>query len=129
MQPKYKAWYKDKMWKVETIYISDADADATRIRVGRINESGKYEWELPFKVDLDLLPFVGIDKNGQEIYGSDIVTYKHMGVMVEDAVLWDHARAGFEPFCGVVRGAEWIHVRMDFVEVIGNIYKNALQTA
>ena len=129
MQPKYRAWYKNKIWEVETIYISKIDKDATRIRVGRINDIMEYEWELPFKADVDLMIFVGLDKNGKEIYSCDIIQYKHMGVMMEDAVRYDHKRAGFEPFIGVIRGTDRIHVQMNYVEVVGNIFQNTLQIA
>ena len=129
MQPKYRAWYQGKMWKVETMYVADIDNGFTRIRISRINYIGEYEWDFPFGKDLELMLFVGLDKNGQEIYESDIVAYRHMGTLIKDVVLYDHERAGFTPFMGVVRGPDWIHVKMNCVERVGNIFQAVYQSA
>ena len=124
MEPKYRAWYKKNMWKVETIYFNDGHPESTRIRISRTNDDGKYEWELPFRSDLSLMPFVGLDEDANRIYEGDIIAYKYMGTTVKEIVRYVPSRAGFEPFIGVARPPDWVHVHMDRVKVVGNILEN-----
>lgn len=40
--------YKEKVWTVETIFFSANP----RIRIGRVDQTGQYEWELVFENEL-----------------------------------------------------------------------------
>jgi hypothetical protein len=52
------AEYKDRPWTIETIYFGKSEVD-TRIRIGRINEEGQYEWDLVFEKELTITEAVG----------------------------------------------------------------------
>ena len=50
---KYICKYKDKIWKIETVFYKE-DNNA-RIRIGRTDDNNNYEWELVFESDLEMI--------------------------------------------------------------------------
>jgi hypothetical protein len=49
---RYHALYKGRVWQVETVYYHEDDN--ARIRIGRTNDDGTYEWELVFEAQLQI---------------------------------------------------------------------------
>ena len=48
---RFVADYKGEIWNVETIYCNKYN---TRLRVGRVDSSGQYHWELIFEKDVQI---------------------------------------------------------------------------
>lgn len=120
MRPIYRAWFKNKMWFVETLFMGKVNLGA---RFSNITIDGKYEWEYTNSGDFELMEALGLcDKNKRRIYEGDIVKYRYMGVEVYDLILRDHTNTGFRPFIGEHR--DETPVQSTFVEIVGNKLEN-----
>lgn len=115
---KFRAWYKEKknMYDVYSIILGSG---AVSIWDETEHPSN---WLMPNKVEL--MQFTGLkDKNGKDIYESDLVKE---GKKVFK-VFWNDLGSGSWWFSSYTKDKEWLHVskvNVSQLEVIGNIYKN-----
>lgn len=70
--------------------------------------------------------FTGLkDKNGVEIYEGDVIYVNDYGVKINGVIIRDEVRTGFKiDWTKRTDFNEVIHVRIDKIEVIGNIHQN-----
>lgn len=123
IQSHIRAFYNGKMWEVVTEYHKGSSLFG---RLERINEHGILEHVLPSKQEVAVRnEWTGLfDKNGQQIFGGDIVKWQFTTVDVYDLVVWDSTRAGFLPFIGTYSYDGLIYPTGSETEVIGNIYES-----
>ncbi|MEV0360105.1 YopX family protein [Nocardia sp. NPDC050697] len=93
------------------------DGDIVRDEAG--NE-GYTNWEIDRVArDVELMQYVGLkDKNGREIYESDIIRVPDYARNFTTSVEYSEFYVGFKPFAEISR------TMYDSIEVIGNIYEN-----
>ena len=122
MKPKYRAFFKGKMWNVETLFMGKEHLGA---RLGRYNEDNEYEWDFDNIGTFDLMSSTGLkDKRGIVVFEDDFIKYRLFGSDEYSLVAVNEERTGFTPFIGINVGYKWIHVQPEFVEVVGNKHEN-----
>lgn len=147
MIPKYRAWYQGQMYFVAELEFDDAGVSF----VALVNADGEYTYEGNASLPFELLQYIGRnDKNGKEIYKSDIVRLGYSDGSVYEKpveVKFGLHRVGFDsdvclgatalgfyfsPYpgtedddsevpMGIGEAFDWDN---DHIEVIGNIYEH-----
>jgi len=76
--------------------------------------------------DLIFEQYIGLrDKNGKEIYAGDIIYCNDLNEKVRGIIVEDVERTGFKiEWITKTDFNEYIHVRIDKIQIIGNIHEN-----
>lgn len=122
MIPKFRTWDSVKKKFVEHFFITD-----NGLICNMEKPTSDYNFPMPVeKSELILMQSTGLlDKNGKEIFESDILCYNGRKVIVK----WHGSYASFiYRFVDELhkRSAEWYPLYLSYLkcEVIGNIYEN-----
>jgi len=129
---KYKAWVNElKVMYVVSQINYDFDGIysvmLSNAKLFIIHPSYKGHW------NVDIIQFTGLlDKNGDEIYEGDIVTFKESWNRGKDNIIVEWDETGWSPFNKMedIKGEGMTHTHESmFCEILGNIYedKNILE--
>lgn len=115
---KFRVWDKDDREMIYGIDECLMNWDNLKRRVDRF---------LNMPSHIPVMQYTGLkDRDSKEIWEGDIIEYELTGYPKDKCkgkVFWDDERAGFDPFVDYDDDCN-IHVDMETVKKIGNIYEN-----
>jgi uncharacterized phage protein (TIGR01671 family) len=127
---KFRAWDGKKMWLVteleiakgNTEFVEHYGTDVGYLIRGLDNKGNKFAGVMP-DGDTVLVQYTGLkDKNGVEIYQSDIVSFTNSsGDVITRTCEWSEKQVGWR-FDGFTYTQEFVN--LNGVEVVGNKYEN-----
>lgn len=130
MQYKFRAWVKDEK---KMIYPNERNYyvrnDGRLFRIVKLSDK-KGQNFLSIETDSELMQFTGLlDKNGKEIYFSDIIKYKDESGKKQIGIVkdYDYFVGYIEAIGGDDEGNQDLELHPDYsqdCEVIGDIYSN-----